>query len=54
MMNEVEKHLKRFAPGDEVPCPHPQCKATGLVLCNYGLQESYGDGTQDFCACRSY
>ena len=32
MMNEVEKHLKRFAPANEVPCPHPQCKATGLIL----------------------
>ncbi|CAL8577089.1 hypothetical protein XPA_002936 [Xanthoria parietina] len=32
MMNEAEKHLKRFAPGDEVPCPHPTCKAAGLVL----------------------
>ena len=32
MMNEVGKHLKSFAPADGVPCPHPQCKATGLVL----------------------
>ncbi len=32
MMNEVEKHLERFAPGDEVQCPHPQCKAAELVL----------------------
>jgi len=32
MMNEVEKHLKRFAPEDQVPCPHPQCKAAGLIL----------------------
>ena len=27
MMNEVGKHLERFAPEDQVPCPHPQCKA---------------------------
>lgn len=32
MMNEVERHLKRFAPTDEVPCSHPQYKAAGLVL----------------------
>ena len=32
MMNEVEKHLKTFASGDQVPCPHPSCKAAGLVL----------------------
>lgn len=32
MMNEAEQHLKRFAPKDQVPCPHPQCRAAGLVL----------------------
>jgi len=32
MMNEADKHLKRFAPEDPLPCPHPQCKAAGLVL----------------------
>ena len=32
MMNEVDKHLKKIAPEDPVPCPHPQCKAAGLVL----------------------
>lgn len=32
MMNEVGKHLTRFAPEDQVPCPHPICKAAGLVL----------------------
>ncbi|KAA6415050.1 MAG: hypothetical protein FRX48_01801 [Lasallia pustulata] len=32
MMNEVGKHLERLAPEDQVPCPHPQCKAAGLVL----------------------
>ena len=31
-MNKVEKHLKKYAPKDEVPYPHPQCKAAGLVL----------------------
>jgi len=38
MMNEVEKHLRRFGPGDKVACPHPQCKAAGLIL----------PGVQDF------
>lgn len=23
MINEVAKHLKKYAPEDEVPCPHP-------------------------------
>lgn len=32
MMNEVEKHLRKHSPQDPVPCPHPQCKAAGLVL----------------------
>lgn len=32
MMSEVNRHLKRFAPEDHVPCPHPQYKAAGLVL----------------------
>jgi len=32
MMNEAGKHLERFAPKDQVPCPHPQCRAAGLVL----------------------
>ena len=32
MMNEVEKHLKKYTPKDQVLCPHPQCKAAGLVL----------------------
>lgn len=32
MMNEIENHLKRFAPANEVPCSHPTCKAAGLVL----------------------
>lgn len=32
MMNEVDKHLKSFTAEDEVPCPHPTCKAAGLVL----------------------
>ena len=32
MMNEVERHLKRFASDDPVPCPHPQCTASELVL----------------------
>ena len=32
MMDEVERHLRRFAPGDPIPCPHPTCNAAGLVL----------------------
>ena len=32
MMDEVERHLNGFAPGDPIPCPHPTCKAAGLVL----------------------
>lgn len=31
-MDEVKRHLNRFAPGDPIPCPHPMCKAAGLVL----------------------
>ncbi len=34
MINKAKKHLERFAPIDEVPCPHPQCKTVGLVLPN--------------------
>jgi len=32
MMNEVEKHLRKFGPGDKVACPHPHCKTAGLIL----------------------
>ena len=32
MMNEAEMHLRGYRPAAEVPCPHPQCKAAGLVL----------------------
>ena len=32
MMNEVAKHLKKYAPTDKVPCPHPHCRAAELVL----------------------
>ena len=32
MMDEVERHLKRFALNDPIMCPHPTCRATGLVL----------------------
>jgi len=32
IMYEVEKHLKKYTPKDQVLCPHPQCKAAGLVL----------------------
>ena len=32
MMNEVDKHLMKFSPEDQVQCPHPRCKASELVL----------------------
>ncbi|KAK3170218.1 hypothetical protein OEA41_009604 [Lepraria neglecta] len=32
MMNEVERHLQKFVPEDQVPGPHPTCKAARLVL----------------------
>ena len=32
MMDEVDKHLRKFAPHDEVPCPHPMCKSAAVVL----------------------
>ena len=32
MMNEVKKHLANYSPKNQVPCPHPQCKAAVLVL----------------------
>lgn len=31
-MDEVEKHLKKFAPNDKVLCPDPYCKAAQLIL----------------------
>jgi len=34
MMNEVEKHLAKYSPQDQVPCSHPQCKAAALVISN--------------------
>ena len=34
MMNEVDKHLNGYAPADQIPCPHPQCKVAGLILSN--------------------
>lgn len=34
MMNEVKKHLRKFSPQIQVPCPHPQCKAATLILPN--------------------
>lgn len=32
MMNEAERHLKRVASDDPIPCPHPSCTASELVL----------------------
>ncbi len=34
MLNEIEKHLKTFAPDDKIPCSHSRCKAANLVLPN--------------------
>jgi len=34
MLNEVEKHLKTFAPDDKISCSHSRCKAANLVLSN--------------------
>ncbi|KAI4191972.1 MAG: hypothetical protein LQ350_008714 [Teloschistes chrysophthalmus] len=34
MMDEVEKHLRKYAPQDILPCPHPQCQAVELTLPN--------------------
>lgn len=31
MMNEAERHLTGFASESPIPCPHPRCKASGLV-----------------------
>lgn len=32
MMNEVERHLKKFASSDSVSCPHPRCTVSGSVF----------------------
>ena len=32
MMNEVERHLKRFASDDPISCPHPRCMVSETVL----------------------
>jgi len=34
MLNEIEKHLKTFAPDDKIPCLHSRCKAVNLILPN--------------------
>lgn len=34
MMNEVEKHLKKFAQDDKISCSHLKCKAVKLILFN--------------------
>jgi len=34
MMDEVERHLTAFAPGQGVPCPHPTCKTAGVFCTN--------------------
>jgi hypothetical protein len=45
MMNEVEKRLKKFAPDDKVPCPHPEMQSSqnGSVKC-HGFPASYCGG----------
>ena len=32
MMDEADKHLRKYAPNDKVPCPHPMCKSAAVVL----------------------
>lgn len=32
MMDEVDKHLRKFAPNDKVQYPHPMCKSAAMVL----------------------
>ncbi len=34
MLNEIEKHLKTFAPDDKIPCLHSRCKTVNLILPN--------------------
>lgn len=30
-MNEVE-NLRKFAPSNKIPCPHPMCKPAAVIL----------------------
>ena len=32
MMNEIEKHLKKFASDDKISCSHSSCKIIELIL----------------------
>lgn len=41
MMNEVERHLKRFASDDPVLCPHPRCTASKLVFPHVAAFKNY-------------
>ena len=41
IINEIEKHLERFAPEDKIRCPHPQCKTTDLVLPSIGVFKNH-------------
>ena len=34
MLDEADKHLQPYTSDDEVPCPHPMCKAVEKVLAN--------------------
>lgn len=41
MMNEVERHLKRFALDNPIPCLHPQCTASKLVFPHVTVFKNY-------------
>ena len=51
IINEAGKHLKKYAPNDQVPCPHPSVRGsgTGPAQCD-GFQELYREGTQNLFA----
>ena len=34
MMDEADKHLRKFGLNDKVPCPHPTCKSSAVILSN--------------------
>lgn len=34
MLDASDKHLQQYGPEDQVPCPHPLCKAVDKVLLN--------------------
>jgi hypothetical protein len=32
MLDEADRHLRSYRPNDQVPCPHPVCKAVEKIL----------------------